>query len=220
MKAVYYMRVSRDDLHCENQRAAGEAWFARNKEAGDTIVFVTEEESSRKARPIKERIVGDFRNGVYDTIATQRIDRYARSLMELFGEIEGIINDGGRFVSVGNGFDLQKKGYNASQQLQLAIFAAFAQFEREIIRERTFDGLARAKAQGKIGGRHPVRCGCGRIAADGSRHDGDVKALRDPKNKIIGWRWPDGTQTLSKQTLPVEPPAKAEGDASNKQTGV
>jgi len=74
-------------------------------------------------------------------------------LQELVKDVEEIVNGGGRFVSVNNGFDFTKLTYNASQQLMLNIFASFAQFEREIIRERTLEGLARVKAQGKTLGR-------------------------------------------------------------------
>jgi DNA invertase Pin-like site-specific DNA recombinase len=67
-------------------------------------------------------------------------------------DVQYLIENGGRFISIDNGFDFSKK-LSASQQLQFQIFAAFAEFEREIIRERTFEGLARARAQGKKLGR-------------------------------------------------------------------
>jgi DNA invertase Pin-like site-specific DNA recombinase len=98
-------------------------------------------------------VLQGFRSGEFDTIVCVKLDRFARSLQELIMDIEGIVNSGGRFVAISNGMDFQKKSYNASQQLMLNIFGAFAQFEREMIRERTLDGLARARAQGKKLGR-------------------------------------------------------------------
>lgn len=155
MKPVFYARVSRDDLHCANQKKVLIEWAKRNEVSQEEFDkhYFEEEISSRKSRPKKETIIQDLRSGKYDTLVVTRIDRFARSLQELIMNIEEIINNRGRFVSVMNSFDFQKTTYNASQQLMLNIFASFAQFEREMIRERTIEGLARAKAQGKKLGR-------------------------------------------------------------------
>ena len=148
---ILYARVSRDDLHCENQKAILLEWCQRN---GITdYQYFKEEQSTRKTRPVKDNVMKLFRSGKADTVVVTRIDRFARSLQELTMDVESIINSNGRFVSIMNGFDFNKKQYNASQQLMLNIFASFAQFEREIIRERTLEGLARVKALGKKLGR-------------------------------------------------------------------
>ena len=151
MKVALYARVSRDDLHCENQKLVLDEWVKR--EGASDVKYFFEEVSSRKTRPEKEKVLQGFRKGEFDTIVCVKLDRFARSLQELIMDIEGIVNSGGRFIAISNGMDFQKKSYNASQQLMLNIFGAFAQFEREMIRERTLDGLARAKAQGKKLGR-------------------------------------------------------------------
>ena len=153
MKAALYARVSRDDLNCDNQKRVLDEWATRNKHDGDICTYFKEEMTTRKTRPIKEGIIKAYRDGQFDTIVVVRIDRFARSLQELIMDIEGIINSGGRFISISNGMDFQKKTYDATQQLMLNIFGSFAQFEREIGRERTLDGLARARAEGKILGR-------------------------------------------------------------------
>ena len=159
-KVVFYARVSRDDLNNANQKQVLLDWATRNGKTD--YLYYEEEMSSRKTRPIKENIMQMIRKGEVDTIVVVRIDRWARSLQELVMDIEYIINQGGRFVAISNGFDFDKKNYNASQQLMLNIFSSFAQFEREIIKERTLDGLARARAQGKICGRHRLDCQCGK----------------------------------------------------------
>ena len=137
-------------MNCENQKRVLLDWATRNQLEYD---YFQEEMTTRKTRPIKEEVLRMYRDGTYSGIIVVRIDRFARSLQELVMDIEGIINSGGRFVSITNGFDFNKQTYNASQQLMLNIFASFAQFEREIIRERTLEGLERAKAQGKKLGR-------------------------------------------------------------------
>lgn len=150
-KIGLYARVSRDDLECRNQWQVLSEWVIRNNLG--SVFHYEEIQSTRKTRPVKEKMIKDFRDGKINTIVVVRIDRFARSLQELVMDIEHIINNGGRFVAINNGFDFDKKHYNASNQLMLNIFASFAQFEREIIRERTLEGLARAKAQGKKLGR-------------------------------------------------------------------
>ena len=188
MRVALYARVSRDDLHCENQVLTLNNWEKNNKQEGDTFIYFKEEISSRKTRPLKEQIMQDFRAGKYDTIVVTRIDRWARSLQELVMNVQEVINNNGRFISILNGFDFDKKKFNASNQLMLNIFGSFAEFEREIIRERTLEGLARVKAQGKISGRHPVNCGCGKRLDDGRVHNGNIKPLRNESNQVIGWK--------------------------------
>lgn len=154
MKAILYARVSRDDLNCENQRLVLDNWYKMNAKDGDTFVYMKEEMSSRKTRPEKEKAIFAFRDGEADTIVVARLDRWARSLQELVLNVEEIVKGGGRFVAVSNGMNFQRDNYNATNQLMLQILGAFAQFEREIIRERTIEGLQRLRAEGKVLG-HP-----------------------------------------------------------------
>lgn len=151
IRAALYARVSRDDLHCENQLRILDEWVKR--EGINNYTIFTEEMTTRKTRPVKESVINGFREGKYNVIVVARIDRFARSLQELVMDITSVVENGGRFVSIMNNFDFQKKTFNASQQLILNIFASFAQFERDMIRERTLEGLARVKAQGKRLGR-------------------------------------------------------------------
>lgn len=153
MKAAIYMRVSRDDLHCENQELVLKAWWSQNSKEKDTCQWFREEVSTRKTRPMKENVMQLFRDGKIDTIIHQRIDRFARSVIELTTDADYVVKHGGRYVCVSNGFDFDALHWSASQQLVFNIFASFAQFERDIIRERTIDGLNRVRAQGKKLGR-------------------------------------------------------------------
>ena len=152
MKAIFYARVSRTDLHTENQEAILKEWAERHKDELEKSLFLKEEVSTRKTRPVKQEALTLFRRGEYDTIIVVKIDRWARSMLELVQDVQYLIENGGRFISIDNGFDFSKK-LSASQQLQFQIFAAFAEFEREIIRERTLEGLATARSKGKTLGR-------------------------------------------------------------------
>lgn len=164
MKIALYARVSRDDLNCENQKLQLERWAAK-QEPGDEYETFMEVQTTRKTRPIKEEIMQAFRKGEIGGVCCVRLDRFARSGIELAFNVREIIEGGGRFVCINNGFDFNKRNWNATQQLQFAIFSAFAEFERELIRERTLEGLARARSQGKKLGRpkktSPVKRGEG-----------------------------------------------------------
>lgn len=152
MRAIFYARVSRTDLHTENQEVILKEWAERHKDELKKSLFLKEEVSTRKTRPIKQEALTLFRRGEYDTIVVVKIDRWARSMLELVQDVQQLIENGGRFISIDNGFDFSKK-LSASQQLQFQIFAAFAEFEREIIRERTLEGLDTARRKGKTLGR-------------------------------------------------------------------
>lgn len=152
MRAIFYARVSRTDLHTENQETILREWAERHRDELEKSLFLKEELSTRKTRPVKQEALRLLRRGEYDTVIVVKIDRWARSMLELVQDVQTLIENGGRFISIDNGFDFSKR-LSASQQLQFQIFAAFAEFEREIIRERTLEGLARARLEGKRLGR-------------------------------------------------------------------
>lgn len=157
MRYVAYVRVSRDDLERQNQIQILDSWKARMLNPDDFWELREEVESTRNTRPIKESILKDFRDGKIDAVIVTRIDRFARSLTELVMNVREIIDGHGRFIAIQNSFDWGDKNFNASQNLMLQVFGAFAEFEREIIRERTMEGLARARAAGRVGGRRRVK---------------------------------------------------------------
>lgn len=151
IKVACYCRVSREDLNNENQAKIISEYC--QKQGWDALHWFREEQSTRKTRPIKGDLMQRLRNSEFDVLIFVRIDRFARSTTELVIDIEELVNKGVRVISIQNGFDFDRKGYNSTNMLMLRIFSAFAEFERELIRERTLEGLARAKAQGKKLGR-------------------------------------------------------------------
>ena len=78
-----------------------------------------------------------------------RSDRWARSSTELILDTKELLDKGISFISISDNLDFS----TASGKLHFQILSAFAEFERELIRERTIEGLRRAKLQGKISGR-------------------------------------------------------------------
>lgn len=84
-----------------------------------------------------------------DTFVVWRLDRLARSTVELIKLVQLLDDRGVHFVSIRDKIDTS----SAVGRFQLAVFAAVAEFERDLIRERTLAGLASARARGRVGGR-------------------------------------------------------------------
>lgn len=142
---IIYVRVSKRDLHPENQKIQ----LIRHAEILKRPYEVFEEiESTRKTRPVKQEVMNLLRHGGYSGVMIWKLDRWARSLQELIIDVDEIVNKGMDFIVTTQPIDTS----NASGRLFLQILGAFAEFEREIIRERTIAGLDRLRAQGiKLG---------------------------------------------------------------------
>lgn len=146
MKVALYSRVSTSEQTTENQSMRLIAHAKRNNWDAELIEEV---ESSRKTRPKKAELLQRLRNREFDALCIWKLDRWARSSYELLGDIDELAKKGIIFVSLSDNIDLS----TATGRLQFQILSAFAEFERGLIRERTLEGLNRAKAQGKTLGR-------------------------------------------------------------------
>lgn len=150
MKIALYCRVSkRLGQVVANQIPILENWA---KAQGYEYKILTEEESTRKTRPVREGIIQKLRLKEFDGVACVRLDRWLRSFTDVI-TIKELVERGCSFFFVSQGLFFYKENNTAMTNLQLNMLSAFAEFERELIRERTFDGLERAKQQGKILGR-------------------------------------------------------------------
>ena len=150
MKIDLYCRISkRLGQTVENQIPILENWA---KSQGYEYELHTEEESTRKVRPVRESIIQRLRTREIDAVACVRLDRWLRSFSDVV-VIKELVDKGCSFFFVNQGFHFCKDTNNAMTGLQLNMLCAFAEFERELIRERTFEGLDRAKLQGKRLGR-------------------------------------------------------------------
>lgn len=146
MKVAIYCRVSTRRQHTENQKLRLEEYAKRNNWA---YITFEETESTRNTRPIKAELLRQLRLKNFDTLLIWKLDRWARSTQELILEITELYNKGIKFISLSDNIDLS----TATGKLQFQIMAAFAEFERNLIRERIMEGLHRAKKQGKKFGR-------------------------------------------------------------------
>lgn len=145
-RIIIYCRVSTRDQHPENQRIQLEEYAKR---MGYEYEIFEETESTRKTRPVKQGLMNRLRRKEFDGVLVLKLDRFARSLSELIMDVKELTDKGVAFISLRDNLDLS----SATGKLQFHILSAFAEFEREIIRERTLDGLERAKANGSKLGR-------------------------------------------------------------------
>ena len=133
-------------MNPENQRLQLEA---HAKLKGWEYTIFEEKESTRETRPIKQEVLNLVRKGDFNAIMVWKLDRWARSLQELIMDIDELTSKNKDFIVLTQPIDTT----SASGRLFMQILGAFAEFEREIIRERTMAGLERARQQGKKLGR-------------------------------------------------------------------
>jgi putative DNA-invertase from lambdoid prophage Rac len=145
-KIALYVRVSGQTQTVDNQIIRLKSYAETN---GYNYDLYEEVESTRKTRPVKQGLLAKLRNNEYEAVIVYKLDRWARSSTELILDIKELIDKGVRFISFSDNLDFS----TAAGKLHFQILSAFAEFERELIRERTIEGLKRAKAQGKVSGR-------------------------------------------------------------------
>lgn len=144
MNVALYARVSTKDQDPKMQR---NALIDKARVEGWNYELFEEKESTRKTRPIKYNLYQRLLKKEFDGICVWKIDRWARSTQELSREVTTLYERGVKFISLTDNIDLS----SASGMLQFNIISAFAQFERDIISERTREGLKHAKNVGKRG---------------------------------------------------------------------
>jgi DNA invertase Pin-like site-specific DNA recombinase len=137
---IGYCRVSSNDQTLDLQKDA-------LKKSGCEKIFSDTVSGAKEFRPGLDQCLDHLRKG--DTLIVWRLDRLGRSLKHLLTLVEDFGTRGIGFVSLTESIDTTTSG----GKLVFSIFGAIAEFERQIIRERTFAGLAAARARGRKGGR-------------------------------------------------------------------
>jgi DNA invertase Pin-like site-specific DNA recombinase len=137
---IGYARVSTADQTLDLQKDALE-------KAGCTKIFTDTASGAKAERTGLDEALNYVRSG--DTLVVWRLDRLGRSLTHLIATITGLSDQYIGFKSVTENIDTTSSG----GKLVFHIFGALAEFERDIIRERTQAGLRAARARGRKGGR-------------------------------------------------------------------
>ena len=138
-----YARVSTSD-----QDVAGQE--LRLRQAGAVRVFTDVRSGRTMERPGLDALLAYAREG--DTLAVVRLDRLGRSLSELLAAVAMLKQRGIALLSLEERIDTG----SAAGELVFHVFGAIAHFERRLIAERTRDGIAAARAEGRKPGRRPL----------------------------------------------------------------
>jgi DNA invertase Pin-like site-specific DNA recombinase len=115
--------------------------------AGCDKLFSERLSASTRDRPELDRMLDQLRPG--DRVVVWRLDRLGRSLRDLIDLVGEFEASEVTFVSLTESIDTS----TPSGRLIFHVFASLAEFERELIRERTYAGLAAARSRGQHGGR-------------------------------------------------------------------
>jgi DNA invertase Pin-like site-specific DNA recombinase len=105
--------------------------------------------SGAKTRPKREELLKEARRRQIDAIIVWRLDRWGRSVSDLIGTIRELTDTGVGFVSLNEAFDLTTPAGKALS----GMLAVFAEFERDILRERVKAGIVHSRSKGIAHGR-------------------------------------------------------------------
>lgn len=137
---IGYARISTKDQKFESQEQA-------LKKEGCEKIYRDVVSGAKKERPGLNRLLSEIRPG--DILVVYKLDRLGRSLSHLVQLIEDLGEKGVYINSLSDKVDTS----SASGRLIMNVVGAIAEFERELIRERTKAGLSAARARGQKGGR-------------------------------------------------------------------
>ena len=151
LTAALYHRVSTIDQNPHNAARELRAAAAR---AGCRVALDVRETGSgaRNDRPGLVRVLEAARRGEVDAVIVWKLDRFGRSTLDLLANLRELEAAGVVFRAVADGLELRPGG-DPITRVVLTVAAAFAEYARETIRERTRLGLARARRAGRVGGR-------------------------------------------------------------------
>lgn len=159
--AIYTRKSTEDGLEQEfnsldAQRESGEAYIKSQAQEGwDCLPDHYDDggfTGGNMDRPALRRLIADIESGKVQCVVVYKVDRLSRSLLDFAKLLEVFERHRVAFVSVTQQFNTA----NSMGRLMLNVLLSFAQFEREIISERTRDKIAAARRKGKWSGGMPL----------------------------------------------------------------
>jgi site-specific DNA recombinase len=159
--AIYTRKSTEESLDqdfnsLDAQREAAEAYIHSQAHAGWIALATRYDDGgysgSNLDRPALQRLLADIQAGQIDCVLTHRVDRLSRSLLDFAKLMERFEQHQVALVSVTQHFN----SATSMGRLVLNVLLSFAQFERELIAERTRDKMAAARRKGKWSGGLPV----------------------------------------------------------------
>lgn len=146
MKIAIYCRVSTDEQDADKQEYICKNW-AKNNEHEIYKIYKDVISGATTSRPAFNQLLYDMRHYKFRGIVVTKLDRIGRSLQHLLSLFDEFKGKKVEFIAVTQNIDTS----SATGKLQMHILGAFAEFERNLISERTKEGMKRAKNVGKRG---------------------------------------------------------------------
>jgi DNA invertase Pin-like site-specific DNA recombinase len=163
-KVAVYLRVSTEDQNTDLQMSE----LLAQAKLRDWEPIIYEDQGISGAnfdRPALNRLLADADAGRIKVIMAWKLDRIGRSTQHLAGIINQLLRAEVGLVVPSQGIDTSAGSMNPASKLQLNVLAAVAEFERDLIRERTKAGMKAAKARGVRFGRETVVTEAQRVLA-------------------------------------------------------
>jgi DNA invertase Pin-like site-specific DNA recombinase len=170
MKTVAYLRISTGSQELANQKLAVLDYARQKQFAIDR--FVEAQASSRKGRDQRriEELLGALAAG--DRLVVSELSRLGRSLGQVIQIVDELVKRKVRFIAIKEAIRFEGK-QDMQTKVMVALFGLFAEVERDLISERTKEGLAAARAKGRLLGRPKGSRGTSKL--DGK--EGEIRML-------------------------------------------
>ena len=186
MIVAIYARVSTSDQSCEMQLRELRQYVQRQGWQVFREYVDTGFSGAADSRPQLDRLLCDARLRRFEAVLVWKLDRWGRSVAHCVRSIQELVSLGIRFLSPNEGIDTRAE--SPMSKFLLHLFAAFAEMEREIIRERVRAGVRNAKAKGMRLGR-PQRVfrrdEAQRLRAQGTSWREIARTLHVPMSTVI-----------------------------------
>src|SRR3954466_12010920 len=185
MKTIAYLRVSTGSQDLANQKLAVLDYARQKRFTIDR--FVEAQASSRKGPDQRrvEELLGSLTVG--DRLVVSELSRLGRSLGQVIQLVDELVKRKVRFTAIKEGIRFEGK-QDLQTKVMIALFGLFAEVERDLISERTKEGLAAARTQGRLLGRPKGSLGMSKL--DGK--EGEIRMLLEKEvskasiAKIVG----------------------------------
>lgn len=148
MRVGLYARVSTHDQQTLKLQLDAMRKYAKSRKWQITLE-VKDIGSGASDRPKREELLRAARRRDIDGLIVWKLDRWGRSLYDLIGTLKELSDIGVAFISLTEAIDLT----TPSGRAMVGFLSVFAEFERDLLKERVKAGLSYARSEGRVGGR-------------------------------------------------------------------
>ena len=168
-QTIGYIRVSSDKQTVDNQRLAILDYCNKQNTKVDNWIEVKMSSSKSPAQRRIDELLDCLQEG--DWLIVAELSRLARSVGQIAVLVDRLLKNRIRFISIKEGIELNDK-HDIQSKTMITMFSLFSEIERDLISERTKEGLKRARAEGKLLGRPKGALGKSKL-------DGNEKEIKN-----------------------------------------